>query len=92
MKEYRLLSTNPWSYTGKYDLPSNMPVQDLGFVLNNPYIRFGRPFLIAKVCQTLSYCQGLVDPILLIWFGRSYLIATFPIFQVIVKFQKGNLR
>ena len=47
MKEYRLLSTNPRSYTGKYDLPSNMPVQDgrsyfpvqdLGFVLNNPYI------------------------------------------------------
>ena len=30
MKEYRLLSTNPRSYTGKYDLPSNMPVQDLG--------------------------------------------------------------
>ena len=30
MKEYRLLSTNPRSYTGKYDLPSNMPVQDQG--------------------------------------------------------------
>ena len=24
MKEYRLLSTNPRSYTGKYDRPSNM--------------------------------------------------------------------
>ena len=28
IKEYRLLSTNPRSYTGIYDLPSNMPVKE----------------------------------------------------------------
>ena len=69
IKEYRLLSTNPWSYTGKYNHPSNIPVQDgllyipvqyLGFVPNNPYITAIWKIRYLQTCYQTSIKPGIL--------------------------------